>query len=298
MPHPELPPLAGRIAAIYEGLSRQEKLLADTVLAHVHDLPGYSATELASQANVSKATATRFFRRLGYAGFEAARLEARGMPEPRALPYAGSPLEALHPDAPALPAEHVVEAHRITEARNLAETFAALRAPDLVCAVDWLVGARKVWVVGFRDSYPLALYARAMLARVLDNVAVLPGPGASYAEDLIGLDQSHVMLAIGFRRRPRMFSALLKAAKEAGTPTILLVEPDVRGSQGCGTLVLRSWIAGSVFDSHAAALSVLNLLCSRVVRQLGPAGKARLHAAEQLHLLLRDLPDGKRGGPP
>jgi DNA-binding MurR/RpiR family transcriptional regulator len=284
----EVSPLAGKIAGIYETLSRQERQLADTVLEHVRDLAGYTATELAEQAKVSKATATRLFRRLGYQGFEAARLEAR---RPRLV---GSPLEALVPEGTGHSDEAMLGVHLAREVRNLTETFGGVSVSDLTQATTKLAEARKVWVVGFRDNYALAVYARAMLVRVIDSVALIPGDGASYAEDLIGLGTRDAILAIGFRRRPRMFAAILKLAETHGTPVILLTEPEMRSTTGAHVIALRCWIAGSVFDSHAAGLSVLNLICSRVVRTIGPDGKARLEDAERIHRQLNDLPTSSR----
>lgn len=283
MTEAEMPSLAERIADVYDTLSRQERQFADAVLPCIRDLAGYTATELAAQAKVSKATATRFFRRLGYSGFEEARLETRRGP------YAGSPLEDLLSDQPARNGTQQIEAHLNTEARNIAETFGAISPADVTRAVELLMRARKVWIMGFRDSYPLAQYARVMLTRVLEQVTLLPGDGSSHAEDLIGIGPQDAMLAIGFRRQPRMFNSLLRLAQSRGVRVILLKEPDMQRKASPGVLTLRCSIRGTVFDSHAACLSVLNMLCSRVVRALGATGKQRLEMAEQFHRALNDL---------
>ena len=51
--------------------------LPDMVIANKKDLLVYSATELAGLAGASKASAARFFRRLGYAGFSDFRQQVR-----------------------------------------------------------------------------------------------------------------------------------------------------------------------------------------------------------------------------
>jgi DNA-binding MurR/RpiR family transcriptional regulator len=281
----DMPPLAARIADAYDGLSRQERLLADTVLTCARDLAGYTATELALRANVSKATATRLFRRLGYADFEQARLESRRGP------YPGSPLESFYQEQAAPPGGNFIENHANTELRNLAETFALVGMADVAEATLMLSRARKTWIIGFRDSYPLALYAYAMLTRVLEQVAVLPRDGNSFAEDLIGLGANDAVLAVGFRRRPRMLTHLLNVATERQAGVILLTDIDSARVTTDGMLVFRCHATGSVFDSHAAGLSLLNLLCSQVVHARGDAGKQRLEAAETLHEQLKDLPN-------
>jgi DNA-binding MurR/RpiR family transcriptional regulator len=281
----DMPPLAARIAEIYDGLSRQERLLADTVLTCARDLAGYTATELALRANVSKATATRLFRRLGYTDFEQARLESRRRPFP------GSPLESFYQEQADPPGGNIVEAHVNSEMRNLAETFALVGTADIAEATRLLSSARKTWIIGFRDSYPLALYAHVMLTRVLEQVAVLPRDGNSFAEDLIGLGANDAVLAIGFRRRPRILASLLHVATERQAGVILLTDIDSARVTTDGMVVFRCHARGSVFDSHAAGLSLLNLLCSQVVHARGEAGKQRLEAAETLHEQIKDLPN-------
>ncbi len=285
----DMPPLAARITDSYAALSKQERQLADTVLACVRDLAGYTATELALRAGVSKATATRFFRRLGYTDFGEARLESRRSP------FHGSPLEAFYGNSPKPTAADATEDHLKLEVRNLAETFASITAEDVASAAETLTSARKVWIIGFRDSYPLALYASAMLSRVLEQVCVLPRNGDSFAEDLIGLSENDTVLAIGFRRRPRIFETLLQVAHDQSAATILLTDTSASRAIALGTVAFRCYSRGAIFDSHAAGLSLLNMLCSQVVLATGEHGKARLRAAERLHNAIKELPIGAPG---
>ena len=281
---PSMPPLATRIANAYDGLSRQERLLADTILACIRDLAGYTATELAQRAQVSKATATRLFRRLGYADFEQARLEARRLPHP------GSPLASFYQAQATPPAGDFIQSHLNSELRNLVDTFALVGMGDLAHATRLLSIARKTWIIGFRDNYPLVIYAHTMLRRVLDQVAILPHDGTMFAEDLIGLSAQDAVLAIGFRRRPFMLTTLLDVAVARRAGVILLTDVDAPPATADGTLVFRCHFGASVFDCHAAAFSLLNLLCSQVVHARGEAAKRRLEDAETLHDLLQDLP--------
>src|SRR5512133_1308221 len=86
---PVEPTIQESVLAVYESLPPGERKLADTVLARLANLASYSATELAADASVSKATAARFFRRIGYESFGHARLQAR------AEAHQASPLHAL-----------------------------------------------------------------------------------------------------------------------------------------------------------------------------------------------------------
>ncbi|MBQ0131307.1 MAG: MurR/RpiR family transcriptional regulator, partial [Comamonas sp.] len=70
-------PLEARIRHVYRDLPDAERKLADVVLLRHRELLGYSATELAELAGTSKSSAARFFRSLGYAGYEEFRQALR-----------------------------------------------------------------------------------------------------------------------------------------------------------------------------------------------------------------------------
>ena len=69
--------LALRIQERFEDLTRSEQKLAQFLLDRPDEILGTSATELAGFAGVSKATAARLFRNLGYSDFNDVRLQAR-----------------------------------------------------------------------------------------------------------------------------------------------------------------------------------------------------------------------------
>jgi DNA-binding MurR/RpiR family transcriptional regulator len=89
--------LSLRIQERYDKLSPAEQKLARLILERKDDILTYSATEMADMAEVSKATAARLFKNLGYASFDEVRelsREERNRTEPyrySASPSAQSP---------------------------------------------------------------------------------------------------------------------------------------------------------------------------------------------------------------
>ncbi|MBP9942534.1 MAG: MurR/RpiR family transcriptional regulator, partial [Comamonas sp.] len=74
---PNISTMESRIRQSYASLSQAERKLADVVLSRQREVLGYSATELASLAGTSKSSAARFFRSLGYAGYDEFRQALR-----------------------------------------------------------------------------------------------------------------------------------------------------------------------------------------------------------------------------
>ena len=271
--------LDSRIQGAYDRLPAGEKRLADILLASIGELAAYSATELAERAGVSKATAARLFRRLGYANFNELRQQAR-----EGITW-GSPLQALGETPPK--AKGTLGVHLAQDIKNLTRTIEGLRSDTTRKAIRLLTGARRIVVVGFRNNYALAHYARGLLIHTKPDVLLLPVGGLTVAEDMAGLTERDVMLALGFRRRLPVLSRLLRSARKTGVRTILLTEP---GTRDTADVVLHCQSVGaSLFDSYVAPLSLLNYLCSGVVLAMGGKGRTRLAAIEALHNDLGDF---------
>lgn len=277
-------PVDNRILDIYDRLSASERQLADVVLACQGDLASYSASELAEKAGVSKATTSRLFRRLGYGRFTDARREARGT-EPW-----GSPLSIDTEGKSPADARDRLSLHLARDVQNLNRTFQSLRPEALEEATKLLINARRVWVVGFRNSHALAHYARSVLITVKPDIRLVPGSALDIAEELSSLSDQDAVVAIGLRRRPHLFRRLLALIHERGAPIVMVTDPTASTATRYATVVLRchNW-GSSLYDSYAAAISVLNFLCSRIAAELGAPALGRLGIIEDLHLKLDDL---------
>jgi DNA-binding MurR/RpiR family transcriptional regulator len=283
-PAPQPLTLESRLRGGYEAMPGSEARVADVLLHHPGRLATHSATELAAAAGVSKAAVTRLIQRLGYPGYAAARAEARDAQQWGSPLYlaSGAPLGA------GLRAAYA--AHMAADQQILARTLEALDEATLAGSVAALAQARRVVVVGFRNSAWLAMYARSQLGLLRPAVELAPLPAETLAEGLAGLGPQDLVLAIGFRRRVPAFAAALAAARGAGARIVLLTDPsgaaDLRLANWCLTCHCRG---AALFDSYVAGVSVLNFLAAQLAAALGHASLRRLHEVEQWHRQLGDL---------
>jgi DNA-binding MurR/RpiR family transcriptional regulator len=262
-----------RIASHHRDLSPQERRAAATLLEHLDDLATYRAAELASLAGVSKATMSRLFRSLGYADFGEVReqlRESRHGGEPR-LVAGGSDLSA----------------HLTREAEALRH---AIEHPGLPRAVDLLVGARRVLVVGWRNSHPVALHLRQQLAHVREDVRLAPLPGQVLGEELADVTAGDVVVLVGFRRRPAGFGDVLEAAAATGAAVVLLADPTAI-DHACGATLWLECAVGTelAFDSYAAAMSLVSVLADGVLSASGERAQERVSGISRTYARLAEV---------
>jgi len=279
------PTIQESITAAYDRLPPGEKRLADTILSRLNHLASYSATELAADAGVSKATAARFFRRVGYQSFRHARRKAR------AEAHLASPLYALAGVKPRERSSDALSRHVAADLKNLSETFRHPQAATaLAQAAKLIAAAPSVRVLGMRNGHFIAAYAAYLLAQLRPDVVGLPGAAMTMAEDLVSLGRGVVLVVVDFRRRSSLLQGHVVTARRAGAKLVFLASPSMPSLATRGDVVLPCLTEGaSIFDSYVAAVSIVNYLGTAVAKELGRTSRKRLQAIESLHSALGDI---------
>ena len=281
--------LLQRIHAAYDGLPDGERRVAELALESPGELAMWPAGELAARAGVSAATVSRFVRRLGYAGYEAARRDARAMRE------GGSPLFRAPPAAAAAaaaePRQGAVALHMAAETAAIERTLSQLDPAVLDQIAARLAEAPRVRVLGWRNSHFAAEYLRSALAVCRPGVQTIGWGGQTAAESLSDIRPGDMAVAFGLRRRPRGFAAQIEALAAAGADVALIADPSLRGT----AVAAARWRltcaveTPQAFDTLAGAMALARLLMTAAMARLGPEGRRHLERVERLHETLDDL---------
>ncbi|GAA1802287.1 MurR/RpiR family transcriptional regulator [Nesterenkonia flava] len=266
-----------RIDARYGSLPPQERRIADFLLEHLGDLAIFSAADISRESGVSKATVSRLFRKLGFEDFKEVRDHAR------ALRFTGLPTAA-----PVLSGDRAdesgelstgVQRHEAHERENLARMSLGLAEGKLAHAVDLIAGARRVIIVGLRNSYPVALHLHQQLLHTRPDVRVAPQPGQTLGEELAQIGEGDVVVAVGFRRRPALFGKLVRAVGASEAKLLIIGDSTSRHY----AMEADCWIqcpidADGAFDSYAAPMSLMSLISNGVLNAGLSAGRRRISA--------------------
>lgn len=259
-----------------------ERRLGEFVCDFPGDLASYDAQELAKFANVSKATVSRFVRRLGYESYDEARRHAR------AEQHTGSRLFMAHtsdPDGSEASLAQNVEQDKL----NLDRTFAAITQAELDEVAQAMLTARKVWMIGFRASHPFAAYLRWQLIQVVEDVIVIPGGGETLGEHLVSIRPEDCAVVFGLRRRVAMTERVLAHIDGAGAALLYVTdegaEPEkhARWHFRCHTMA-----PGPLFN-HVAVMALCHLLVTRCIELAGGRARSRLRGIEVLNDRLEEL---------
>ena len=270
-----------RLRSHYAALTPQEQRVADFIFDHPDHLMSHNSAELARLSGVSKATVSRLFRRLGYASYRGMRDEVR------ALRQSGLPLTD---NRDAVEGNTLLARHYKQEMANLTQWVHQIDAGQFGEVIAALAAARRVVLIGFRNSYPVALHLRQQLLQIRPGVLLVPQPGQTLSEELVDLTADDVVIFVAFRRRPRAVRTLLAQLQAQQVPAVLVCEP-----QAASLWPLARWHLAapldsvSAFDAYSAAMSLANLLSNALLHHLLASGRQRIHQIADLYGDLDEL---------
>jgi DNA-binding MurR/RpiR family transcriptional regulator len=252
-------------------LTPSEAKIAAVLLENHAFLETHTATELAGVAKVSKASAARFFRTLGYSDFEEARNQAREERN-RTQPYAYT----VSVDDRAVMGRTLGE-HLELEVTNLRRSFEEMR-PDLLSdTAQLLVDAPRVWFLGFGMEEGPARMGRLMLSKLRPNVTLLGVHQGSWAEDLAMTGPRDALILCTLPPRPRALSALMTYARTTRMNIITICDHAfIPHARRFSRVILPCHVASyGPVPTHATMISMLRLLAISVRGQIGSAASQR-----------------------
>jgi DNA-binding MurR/RpiR family transcriptional regulator len=271
------PSLQSRIQEHYVALPESERKLADLILDFPGEIAAYSATELAVLAGASKAAVTRLTRRLGYQSFEEARVAAR---DARTW---GSPVYLISKDGSEDGFAERLQRHVHQDSANITRTFKGIEESTFKAVVEALATAPRVWLLGYRNSYFLAGYARWQFIQVREDVHLLPLAGETIAEYMAELRPDDVLFVLGFRRRVPEIRQAMESAARNGIRIVFITDPTAQPNRFATWTISCEVRGDDPFDGYVSAISVLHFLSVALVERMGRAGREHLTRIESLH---------------
>jgi DNA-binding MurR/RpiR family transcriptional regulator len=270
-----------RVRQALPDLHPAEKRIGEFVCDFPGELASYSAQELAALAHVSKATVTRFIKRLGYDNYEEARRHARAEKQTGSRLFLASAAD--------IGAEQSIKAHVAQAVANLEATFLGISESQIDGAVDAMLHARKVWVIGFRSSHPFAAYLQWQLTQVIENIAVIPGAGQTMGEHLVSIAENDVVVFFGLRRRTAQSDAIIEQVRRSKAQLLYVTDEGAPFDTNAAWHFQCQTLAPGPLFNHTAVMALCHLLITRCLEKAGTDGRTRLRSIESLNETLDEL---------
>lgn len=242
------PTFLQRVQQCYEQLSPNARKVANYLQQSPYDVLNTSVAEIAETTQTSKATVSRFFRQLGYESLLELKKELKFH---RSTGYPSGQPEVEHD-------------HLALELRRIQQTLENISKESIDDLVDAIIHAKRITLVGFRNSYPVALHFRQQLLQLRSTVRLLPQPGQTLSEELTDIHDEELVILIAFRRRPKVIRELTRNLKKE--QVIMIADPSAQMYRSSVSQLLICQLGQELpLDSYAAPMSLVSAVCNAVM---------------------------------
>ena len=274
-------PLLTRLLTI-DRLTGHERTLAD-YFENAYPHIAFSNLEEISAANgVSKATVTRFVRRLGYGDFRAFRHALKEEVAQNFDSPAERSISSRERESSTHPGE-LLRQHLALGQRNLQRTLDQVDDAGFAVVLNLISDPqRRLFLMSVATGRMLLNYFYLLAKYRRPNVCLLEGTDC-LAHDLLDANPSSVLLVTNFDRFPTSVLAVMRHFSELGAETILLTNrrsnPLLRYARH--SLFIHSE-SETIFKSRCAMLVMLEALVAGMGAPFREGNTARLDAMEAL----------------
>ena len=248
------------LAVIQENLhtfSKGQKKIASFILESYDKAAFMTASRLGKKVGVSESTVVRFAAELGYEGYPDMQKSLQKMIRNRL-----TSVQRIEVTNDRLGDQDLLSMVLQSDIEKIRQTLEELDRDAFDRAVDAIVAARKIYIIGVRSSAALASFLYFYCNLIFENVALVSANTSSEIfESLLRVGPGDVVIGVSFPRYSSRTVQAMSFARDRGADTVAITDSEASPlAPICRhTLRARSDMASFV-DSLVAPLSLVNAL--------------------------------------
>ena len=249
--------LTNRINERYSSMSKGQKLLANYITDFYDKAVFLTAAKLGEVVGVSESTVVRFAAQLGYKGYPEFQKALEEMVRGKL-----NSIQRMEVTYGRISQSRILESVLHADMEKIKGTLEKIDENAFELAVETILNAERIYVVGIRSCAPLASFLAFYLNFMFDNVIQLHTNSSSELfEQMVRIGKEDVIIGISFPRYSMRTLKALEFATNRSAKVITLtdsVHSPMNLYSSCN-LIADSDMA-SIVDSLVAPLSVINAL--------------------------------------
>ncbi len=245
------------ISAEGKRYSKGQRLIAKYILENYDKAAFMTAGKLGNTVGVSESTVVRFAAELGYNGYPGMRKALQEMIRNRL-----TSVQRIEVAKELMGDSDILKAVLSSDIDKLQKTLEDIDQTSFDAAVDAIINADHVFIVGMRSSTALSSFMGYYLNLLRDNVHLLHDTAVSEIyEQILRIDKNDVFIGMSYPRYSTRTIKAMRFAKSTGATTISLTDGETSPLSDISdiTLFARSDMV-SFLDSLIAPLSLINAL--------------------------------------
>ena len=249
--------LITKIQSDLPGFSKGQKQIARFILEHYDKAAFMTASRLGVTVGVSESTVVRFATELGYDGYPHLQRALQEMIRNKL-----TSVQRMEVAGDRMGGRDVLQTVLHADTDMIRVTLDEIDRDAFQGAVDALMGAKRIYILGVRSSSALASFLGFYFNLLFENVTLVHTNSVSEIfEQVLRVGPGDVLFGISFPRYSKRTLSAMKYARDRGARVIALTDSQLSPLARVADHVLlaRSDMASFV-DSLVAPLSVINAL--------------------------------------
>lgn len=268
-----------RISEKYPSMSKSHKAIAGFIQDHYEQAVFMTAAKLGEELSISESTVVRFASGLDYEGYPQFQKALEEWVKNKLSSVQKIGAKYGHSSQ-----SEILSSVLNADIEKIQDTIGNLDPAAFEMAVEAILGAQKVYIIGLRSCAPLADFLHFYLNMIRGNVVLLNTTSVSETfEQMLRIDEKDVMIGISF---PRYSMRTLKAMEFANdrNAKVISITDSIHSPMclysSCNLLARSDMV--SIVDSLVAPLSVINALVVAMCLKRPQAVKKNLETLEEV----------------
>lgn len=249
--------LIARIQKNYHTFSKGQKQLAAYITDNYDKAVFLTAARLGREVGVSESTTVRFATQLGYKGFPEFHRALEELVRNKL-----NSIQRMEVTYGHVPQSEILDTIFQSDVEKIKLTMEHIDHGAFELAVNTLLEAKTIYIIGIRSCAPLASFLSFYLNMILEDVRLIQTSSPSEIfEQMIRIGENDAIIGISFPRYSMRTLKAIEFANNRNAKVITLtdsVHSPINLYSSCN-LIARSDMA-SIVDSLVAPLSVVNAL--------------------------------------
>ena len=271
--------LIGIIEEHSKDFSKGQHRIAQYITENYDKAAYMTASKLGAIVNVSESTVVRFANELGFDGYPELQRAMQGFVRTKLTSF-----QRVEVTNKLIGDRDVLDKTLSSDIEKIKHTYEQIDRKSFDDAVNSIVKAKRIYIIGMRSSANLAGFLNYNLRMIFDDVRfVQTSSGGEIFEQLLQIGEGDVLVAISFPRYSKRIINAVEFAKRSGADVIVMTDtPQSPIAPMADQLLLAQSDMASFVDSLVAPLSIINAIIVAVAKKKQDELTERLRRLEEI----------------
>ena len=263
----------------FDGFSKGQKAIAKYITEHYEKAAYMTAAKLGKLAVVSESTVVRFACELGFDGYPDFQRALKELVKTNLTSF-----QRVEVSDSMIGDKDILTQVVLSDVEKLRITLDNIDRRAFESAVDKIISAKRIYILGVRSSATLAGFLHYNLQMAFDNLTLVQTTsGSEMLEQIMRIDKDDVMIAISFPRYSKRIINAVEFARHKGANVVALTDSNASPiAQNADQVLTANSDMASFVDSLVAPMSIINAIAVSVAKKKKEELTVRLKTLEDI----------------